>query len=87
MLWQLLGNLFLAQCVHPFLGYFGMFRAPRILVRSHKRLPPEQQAKGPTPSQQMMMMEKMRGANVQPQQNIDSEVEKGNLVPMKEQRR
>lgn len=47
----------------------------------------EQQAKGPTPSQQMMMMEKMRGANVQPQQNIDSEVEKGNLVPMKEQSR
>jgi len=47
----------------------------------------EQQAEGPTPSQQMMMMEKMRGANVQPQENVDNEVQKGNLVPMKEQRR
>jgi len=43
----------------------------------------EQSAKGPTPSQQMMMMEKLRGANVQPQGDIQDEVQKGNLVPMK----
>ena len=39
-----------------------------------------------TPSQQMMMLEKMRGASVQPQGNIEDEVKKGNLVPMKEGR-
>ena len=44
----------------------------------------EQQSEGPTPSQQMMMMEKLRGANVQPQENIQRQVEKGNLVPMRE---
>ena len=44
----------------------------------------EQQNKGPTPSQQMMMMEKLRGANVQPQENIERQVERGNLVPMRE---
>ena len=44
----------------------------------------EQQNEGPTPSQQMMMMEKLRGANVQPQENIQRQVEKGNLVPMRE---
>ena len=44
----------------------------------------EQQQKGPTPSQQMMMMEKLRGANVQPQEQIEDQVKKGNLVPMSE---
>ncbi len=44
----------------------------------------EQTKDGPTPSQQMMMLEKMRGASVQPQGNIEDEVKKGNLVPMKE---
>jgi hypothetical protein len=44
----------------------------------------EQTAKGPTPSQQMMMMEKLRGANVQPQGDIQDQVQKGNLVPMRE---
>ena len=44
----------------------------------------EQTAEGPTPSQQMMMMEKLRGANVQPQGDIQDEVQKGNLVPMRE---
>lgn len=43
----------------------------------------EQQAQGPTPSQQMMLMEKMRGASVQPQEDIEREVQRGNLVPMK----
>ena len=44
----------------------------------------EQQQQGPTPSQQMMMMEKLRGANVQPQEQIEDQVKKGNLVPMSE---
>lgn len=44
----------------------------------------EQQQQGPTPSQQMMMMEKLRGANVQPQEQIEDQVKKGNLVPMRE---
>ena len=44
----------------------------------------EQQQHGPTPSQQMMMMEKLRGANVQPQEQIEDQVKRGNLVPMSE---
>lgn len=44
----------------------------------------EQQQQGPTPSQQMMMMEKLRGANVQPQEQIEDQVKRGNLVPMSE---
>ena len=42
------------------------------------------QQEGPSPSQQLAMMEKMRGASVQPQENIEKEVQKGNLVPMSE---
>ena len=47
----------------------------------------EQREQGPTESQKMMMMEKMRGASVQPQEQIQNEVQKGNLVPMKEMQR
>tara|TARA_R110002095_G_scaffold100526_1_gene88414 strand:- start:73 stop:549 length:477 start_codon:yes stop_codon:yes gene_type:complete len=47
----------------------------------------EQQAEGPTKSQEMMIAEKARGASVQPQQQIESEVQKGNLVPMRENSR
>jgi hypothetical protein len=39
---------------------------------------------GPSPSQQLALMEKMRGASVQPQENIQKEVQKGNLIPMSE---
>ena len=46
----------------------------------------EQQAEGPTPSQQMMIAEKARGASVQPQAQVEAEVQKGNLVPMGKQR-
>jgi hypothetical protein len=45
------------------------------------------QKEGPSPSQQLALMEKMRGASVQPQENIDKEVDKGNLVPMKQAQR
>ena len=47
----------------------------------------EQQAEGPTPSQQMMLMEKARGASVRPQEDVEREVERGNLVPMREAQR
>ena len=50
------------------------------------RIPPEQlQREGPSPSQQMDIMEKMRGASVQPQEQIDREVERGNIIPMRSQ--
>ncbi len=45
------------------------------------------QQNGPSPSQQMMLMEKMRGANVQDNNQIQQEVQAGNLVPMSEARR
>ena len=44
----------------------------------------ELKAKGPSPSQQLALMEKMRGASVKPQENIDNEVQKGNLIPMRQ---
>ena len=47
----------------------------------------EQQDEGPTKSQEMMIAEKARGASVQPQQQIESEVQKGNLIPMQEAQR
>jgi hypothetical protein len=43
----------------------------------------ERQSKGMSPSQQLAMMEKMRGANVQPQEEVSREAERGNLVPMR----
>ena len=42
----------------------------------------EQSAEGPTPSQKMAMMEASRGASVQPQETIDQELQKGNVIPM-----
>jgi hypothetical protein len=44
----------------------------------------ERQQQGPSPSQQLMMMEKMRGASVQPNEQVQRQVERGNLVPMKQ---
>lgn len=48
------------------------------------RISEEERSQGMTPSQEMAMMEKMRGASVQPSENVQREVEKGNLVPMRE---
>lgn len=42
----------------------------------------EEKAQGPSPSQQMELMEKARGANVMPQDELMREAEKGNVVPM-----
>lgn len=46
------------------------------------RISKEKAAQGMTPSQQMMLMEKMRGASVQPQGDVAREVQRGNLVPI-----
>lgn len=45
------------------------------------------QREGPSPSQQMSLMEKARGASVQPAENVTREVERGNLIPLNEARR
>lgn len=47
------------------------------------RISKEQMAQGPTPSQQLTLMEKARGATVQPAESISREVERGNLVPLR----
>ena len=48
------------------------------------RISDEERQQGPSPSQELAMMEKMRGATVQPQEQIQNEVSKGNLVPISE---
>ena len=53
-------------------------RAMGITDLDRFRISKEQmQAEGPSPSQQMQLMEKMRGASVQPQENVQREVERG----------
>ena len=47
----------------------------------------DERNQGPTPSQQMALLEKARGASVQPEEEVMSEVKKGNLIPMSEARR
>jgi len=49
------------------------------------RISEEERAEGPSPSQELAIMEKMRGATVQPNEQVQSEVAKGNLVPMRGQ--
>jgi hypothetical protein len=39
---------------------------------------------GMAPNQQLAMMEKMRGASVQPNEQVQRDVERGNLVPMRQ---
>jgi hypothetical protein len=41
---------------------------------------------GMAPNQQLAMMEKMRGASVQPNEDVQRQVERGNLVPMSQSR-
>lgn len=42
----------------------------------------EEQSQGMTPSQQMSMMEKMRGASVVPNEQLQRDVQAGNVIPM-----
>ena len=58
-------------------------RAMGVADLDQFKISKEQMQEGPTPSQQASIMERARGASVQPQGNIQSEVKKGNLVPMK----
>jgi len=60
-------------------------RAMGISDLDQFRISKEQQAQGPTPSQQMSLMEKMRGASVQPNEDVQREVEAGNLIPLTKQ--
>jgi len=46
------------------------------------RITKEERAEGRSPSQEFALKEQMRGANVQPAENVMREVEKGNLVSM-----
>jgi hypothetical protein len=48
------------------------------------KISPEEQQQGMSPSQQMAMLEKSRGATVQPQEQIEAEAQKGNIIPMRE---
>jgi len=45
------------------------------------RISPQQMAEGPSPSQQLQIMEKMRGASVKPNEQVQQEIQKGNLIP------
>lgn len=46
----------------------------------------EEAAQGMSPSQQLSVMEKMRGANVQPQEQVLQQAQAGNIIPMRQQR-
>jgi len=58
-------------------------RAMGISDLDQFRISKEQQAEGMRPHQQLALMEKMRGASVQPQENIEKELHKGNLIPFR----
>ena len=60
-------------------------RAMGISDLDQFRISKEQQAQGPSPSQQMSLMEKMRGASVQPNEDVQREVQAGNLIPLTQQ--
>lgn len=60
-------------------------RAMGISDLDQFKISKEQMKEGPTPSQQASMAERARGASVRPQETIQNEVQKGNLVPMKGQ--
>jgi|GEM_PF-1799599 len=49
------------------------------------RISPEERQQGMSPSQQFALMEKARGASVMPQEQLQNEVQKGNLVPARQQ--
>ena len=51
------------------------------------KISPEEARQGPTPSQQLALAEKERGNSVQPAENVQKQVEKGNLIPMTEARK
>lgn len=50
------------------------------------RISPEERQQGPSPSQQLNLMEKARGASVIPQEQLEREVQAGNLISASQQR-
>jgi hypothetical protein len=63
-------------------------RAMGITDVERFRIPPQQlQQQGPSPSQQLQMMEMMRGASVRPEGEVQKQVQQGNLVPMRQARK
>jgi len=49
--------------------------------------PDELKENGPSPSQQMAMLEKSRGASVQPQEQVEQQVKAGNIIPISQSNR
>lgn len=48
------------------------------------RISPEEQKQGPSPSQELALMEKARGASVMPNEQLQDQVQRGNLIPARE---
>jgi len=59
-------------------------RAMGISDLEQFKISKEDQAAGPSPSQQLALMEKARGASVQPADQIEAEAQKGNLITMRQ---
>ena len=63
-------------------------RAMGITDIDRFRIPKQRlEQEGLSPSQQITLMEKMRGASVMPNEDVQREVERGNLVPMQQAQR
>jgi len=58
-------------------------RAMGISDLDQFKITPEEEAQGPTPSQQLALMEKTRGASVMPEDQLQNQVQQGNLVPLR----
>ena len=61
-----------------------LIRATGMTDIERFRLSPQRMQEGPSPSQKIMLMEKMRGASVQPQEQVQNQVGKGNLIPIQQ---
>lgn len=59
-------------------------RAMGISDLDRFRISQEERQQGPSPSQQLALLEKMRGASVMPEEQLQTEVQKGNLVPFRQ---
>ena len=53
-------------------------------IEQYKVSQEQMQQQGPSPSQQMAMAEKARGASVMPQEQLMQQAQAGNVVPMRE---
>ena len=62
-------------------------RAMGISDLDQFKIAPEQRAQGLKPHQQLAIMEKMRGASVQPAETVQQQVQNGNLIPLNQAKR